>query len=522
MQPMKAALLLLTLLACVLPAAARKPDVLVILADDLGWSDPGCYGGEIETPVLDSLAANGLRFRQFYNSARCCPSRAALLTGLHPHQAGMGGMVDAGNSTPGPYQGWLTDRSLTLAEALRPAGYRTLHTGKWHVGENRPHWPVDRGFDHFHGLISGAMNYYDIRKCKSPGLRRVFAIDDREFTPPAGGDFYATDDFTTAALRMIDATPADRPFFLYLAYTAPHWPLHAPEDLIAKYEPLYRDGWDPHRKARLERLTRAGMLPEGLSLPPGEAADWSSLTAGKRREMTRKLATHAAMVERMDWNIGRVIQRLRDLDRIDNTIVVFLSDNGASAESGPLGNNFRPDLKGAIGTVDSYHSYGISGATLGNTPLRRFKADTYEGGIRTPCIVHWPAGLRTTPGSITGEIGHVVDLMPTLLEITGAGYKAADPARPLTPLPGRSLLPVLRGGKSEPEPIPWEHFGNAAWREGDLKAVRPGYRKSWELYDLASDPLEIKNLAAERPADLERLTHAWQAWAAEVGVRPQP
>jgi arylsulfatase len=518
---MKALLVLASLALTLLSAHGRKPDVLVILADDLGWSDLGCYGSEIQTPALDSLATHGLRFREFYNSSRCCPSRAALLTGLHPHQAGMGGMVDSGKAASGPYQGWLNDRCLTLAETLRPAGYRTLHTGKWHVGEKRPHWPVDRGFDHFHGLISGAMNYYDIRKGKTPGIRRTFAIDDRAVTPEPG-KFYATDDFTDAALRLIDATAADQPLFLYLAYTAPHWPLHAPEELIAKYEALYREGWEPRRRERLDRLVASGMLPRDTPLPSRDAADWEKLTAAEKLAMTRKLATHAAMVDRMDWNIARVLAKLRELKRFDDTLIIFLSDNGASSESGPLGNNFRPDLQGPIGTVDSYHSFGRSGATLSNTPLRRFKAETYEGGIRTPCIVHWPAGLKARPGSISSEVGHVIDLMPTLLDVCGAEYPREIKGKALIPLQGLSLLPVFHGEKLPRRSLAWEHFGHAAWREGHLKAVRPGFGKAWELYDLTQDPLELEDLAASRPEELEKLTRSWQTWADEVGVRDKP
>ncbi len=510
--------LLFLLLSGLATAAPRKPDLLVILADDLGWSDLGCYGGEIETPAIDSLASNGLRFRQFYNGARCCPTRASLLTGLYPHQAGMGGMVDSGDGKPGPYQGYLNDRCVTLAEALRPAGYRTLHAGKWHVGEKRPNWPVDRGFDRFYGLISGAMNYYDIRKGKKPGIHRVFAIDGEEHLPESGPEFYATDAFTDHALRMLDETPEEQPFCLYLAYTAPHWPLHAPEELIRKYEPVYRSGWDGVRKERHRRLIELGLLPEGTPLTPGEQEDWDALDEEQKHEMARKLATHAAMVERMDWNIGRVLGRLRALDRLDNTLVVFLSDNGASAEEGALGQNFRPDLDGPIGSVNSYQSFGRSGASVSNTPLRKFKKHTQEGGIRTPFIVHWPEGLKSKAGSFTNAVGHVIDLMPTFCEAAGAEYPETVNGRSIRPMEGRSLMPVFETGNGKPRKLGWEHMGHAAWRDGDMKLVRPEADAPWELYDLAKDPLELRDLAEDQPDRVKALSRAWAEWAGRVGA----
>lgn len=523
--PHRTTLPLLPLLAAlVLPwlratAAPEPPDLLVILADDLGWSDLGCYGSEIETPNLDALAAHGLRFRQFYNGARCCPTRASLLTGLYPHQAGMGGMVDSGDGEPGPYQGFLNERCATIAELLRPAGYRTLHAGKWHVGENRPHWPVDRGFDRFYGLVSGAMNYFDIHKGKSPDVERVFAIDGEPHDPSDEPGFYATDAFTAHALRMLGEPAADRPFFLYLAYTAPHWPLHAPAELIEKYEPRYRDDWQQLRSARHRGLIERGLLPKDTPMSEGEQPDWETLPPERRREMTRKLATHAAMVERMDWNIGRVVERLKETDRLDNTLILFLSDNGASAEEGSFGRNFRPDLGGPIGSVDSYQSFGRSGASVSNTPLRKFKAYTHEGGTRTPLIVHWPAGLPSAGGGTVGQVGHVIDLVPTLLDAAGVDYPEEHAGRPLLPTEGRSLLPALRGGKAEPRSLGWEHFGHAAWREGDLKIVREGAEEPWQLHDLGADPLELRNLAEDRPETVERLAADWKDWAERIGVR---
>jgi len=506
-------------LSCLLAAAIRggaaeKPNLLVILADDMGWSDLGCQGSEIATPNLDRLAAEGVSFRQFYNAARCCPTRASLLTGLYPHQAGIGEMVvERPGPEKGPYQGYLNDTCMTLAEALKPAGYRSYLSGKWHVGEFRPQWPVDRGFDHAYGLISGAMNYYDLRQCKSPGLERVFAKDGGRIVPEAEG-FYATEAFTGAAegfLRDHRKEHAGEPWFLYLAYTAPHWPLHAPEEMVKKYEERYRAGWQPVREVRRRKQLELGVIPAGTPLSPSDGAVWEKLTESKRAEMIRKMAVYAAMMEVMDSNIGRLMASLEKSGELENTLVVFLSDNGACAEGGPTGANMRPDLTGEIGTVDSYHSYGQSWSNVSNTPFRRHKSHAHEGGIRTPCLVRWPAGLKAKAGSRLDAVGHVIDLMPTLCEIAGA--------KPPEGLPGRSLLPVLRGGESGPRTLGWEHFGAAAWRDGDWKLVRKGPKAAWELYDMAKDPCELTDLAAAEKEKAAAMAAAWGKWAREVGVR---
>jgi len=505
---------LLPLAACAgVLAAAEKPNLVVILADDLGWSDLGCQGGEIATPNLDRLAAEGLRLRQFYNAARCCPTRASLLTGLYPHQAGIGGMVvdKPEDAAPGAYQGHLRVGCATLAEVLKPAGYRCYLSGKWHVGEFRPHWPVDRGFDHAYGLISGAMNYYDLRKCKSPGSRRIF-VRDGERIAPEGDDFYATRAFTDAALGFLDRhrrEHRDAPWFLYLAYTAPHWPLHAPEAVVAKYEARYQAGWARLREARHRRQLAAGLLPPGTPLSPADAADWERLPETKRRETARKMAVYAAMIEIMDAEIGRLRASLEASGELDDTVIVFLSDNGACAEGGPLGKNFRLDLRGPVGSVDSYHNYGRSWSNLSNTPFRRHKAHTHEGGIRSPFIVRWPGVVKA--GAASDAIGHVIDLMPTLCEA------AATP--PPVGLPGRSLVPVWRGGKPVPRVLGWEHFGAAAWRDGDWKLVRKDAQAPWELYDLSGDPCELSDRAAAEPERTAAMSAAWGRWAREVGVR---
>ena len=357
------------------------------------------------------------------------------------------------------------------------------------------------------------MNYYDIRKCKSPGLERVFAKDGKRIVPEAEG-FYATEAFTTAAdgfLKDHRKEHADKPWFLYLAYTAPHWPLHAPEEIVKKYEDRYRAGWQPVREARHRKQLELGAIPAGTPLSPPDGADWEKLPDAKRAELARKMAVYAAMTEVMDANIGRLLASLEKAGELENTLVVFLSDNGACAEGGLTGANMRPDLTGPIGTVDSYHNYGQSWSNVSNTPFRRHKSHAHEGGIRTPCLVRWPAGLKAKAGSRVDAVGHVIDLMPTLCEIAGA--------KPPEGLPGKSLLPVLRGGEGGPRTLGWEHFGAAAWREGDWKLVRKGPKAAWELYDLAKDPCELTDLAAGEKEKAAAMAAAWEKWAREVGVR---
>jgi arylsulfatase len=509
----------LTALLCasVLPlAAAEKPNILLIMADDMGYSDIGCYGGEIRTPNLDALAEGGIRFSQFYNAARCCPTRASLLTGLYPHQAGVGGMV--GGKKPGPYQGYLNDRCVTIAEVLRPAGYATYMSGKWHVGENRPNWPVDRGFDRYYGLISGGMNYFNIEKGKRKNITRHFARDQEPLRP--GGDgFYLTDAITDHAVQCIREHPASRPFFQYVAYTAPHWPLHARPEDIARYRGSYMKGWAALRKERLPRLRALGLIDDAWPLSgvdPG-AADWDAVK--DKETMDLKMAVYAAQIDRMDRGIGRVVAALKAKGLFENTLVMFLSDNGASSEKGPLGHNFRPDLKGEIGTEDSYQSYGLSWANASNTPFRKFKKYTHEGGIATPFIVSWPAGVKGA-GRVVHDLAHVIDVMSSCVEAAGAAYPREHRGKAIHPMEGRSFLPSL-GGKTGavPRDLYWEHYGNCAVRSGRWKLVKGG-KGPWELYDLTADRTELNNLAAKHPERVKELGGKYEAWAERVGVNP--
>ena len=401
-----------------------KTNILLILVDDMGFSDLGCYGSEISTPHIDQLAADGLRFTGFYNGARCCPTRASLLTGLYSHQAGMGAMIsrDAESAEPGAYQGFLNDQCVTLAEVFKMAGYQTYMSGKWHVGENHPQWPMDRGFDDYYGLISGAANYFDIRKTKRAGIVRHFANGNEEHMPPTEG-WYMTDALTDNALRMLDqAGQKEEPFFLYLAYTAPHWPLHAlPED-ITKYRGKYKIGWDKIREQRHQRQIDMSLFDKSYRLTPRDSIvpAWETLSEEKKDEMDLKMAVYAAQMESMDRGVGKVMQKLKQLGQKENTLVLFLSDNGACAEGGVFGQDF---WKNGVppGGKDGYHNYGLAWANASNTPFRKFKQYTHEGGIRTPFIANWPNVIKAK-GEINHQPAHIIDVMNTFCEIAGVNY----------------------------------------------------------------------------------------------------
>jgi arylsulfatase A-like enzyme len=476
------------------------------MADDMGYSDLGCYGSEISTPNLDRLAADGLRFTQFYNGARCCPTRASLLTGLYAHEAGVGDMV--GNRGTPAYQGYLNERCLTIAEVLRAGGYRTYMAGKWHVGEERPHWPVDRGFDHYFGLISGACNYFLLE----PG--RKMARDDQPFTP-SGDKFYMTDAFTDAAVGFLkDHGQSKQPFFLYLAYTSPHWPLHAwPED-IAKYRGKYTMGWDALRQQRHRRMIEMGLVKADWALTPRDekAPAWEDVKDKDDRDL--RMAVYAAQIDRMDQNIGRVLDTLKQMGAERNTLILFLADNGGCAEE----VNRKPGVP--AGPKESFCSYGLPWANASNTPFRLYKHWVHEGGISTPLIAYWPAVI-TEGRKLTDQPGHVIDIMATCVDVTGVKYPETFEGRQILPREGLSLLPIFQGKQRTPhEALYWEHEGNRAVRQGKWKLVlrKPG---KWELYDMQADRTELRDLADQQPEKVKELTAAWDSWAARVGaMRP--
>ncbi|MCY4205728.1 MAG: arylsulfatase [Bacteroidetes bacterium] len=488
--------------------SSERPNILIILADDLGYSDIGAYGGEIHTPVLDSLAENGVRFRQFYNAGRCCPTRASLLTGRYPHGVGMGAMVSPVDKelTIGPYQGYLSESAVTLAEMLQDAGYSTYMSGKWHVGERPIHWPRMRGFERYFGLISGASSYYEIIE-NQPRLRQM-ALDDDPWSPPDSG-FYMTDAFTDYAVDFLQSHTSNKPFLLYLSYTAPHWPLHAlPED-IAKYAHRYDRGWDTLRHERFTRMLELGVIGSAHSLSPQTSGLSSWQQAIDKGEWALRMSVYAAMVDRMDQGIGRVVDQLRSMNSLSNTIIFFLSDNGASAES--VDGRQLHRLNTHVGEPGSYLAYEEPWANASNTPFRLYKQWMHEGGIATPLIIHWPARIRRS-GRIIDTPAHVIDLMATIADVAQASLPHTD---------GKSLLSLLDSpGYSAPDrTFYWEHMGNRAIRQGDWKLLWDRERSEWKLYNLALDATELYDLSGEEPQIAVHLQHRWEAWADSIGVR---
>jgi arylsulfatase len=479
------------------------------MADDMGFSDLGCYGGEVHTPTLDKLANEGVKMRQFYNNARCCPTRASLLTGRYPHSVGIGHMVTlpTASFTPGAYQGFLDRNTPTIANVLRDAGYRTYMTGKWHVGERPEDWPVKRGFDRYFGLISGASSFYEITPQEK--AKRVYAYNDRSVELPASG-FYATDAFTDTALSFLKEhrqTHASDPFFLYLAYTAPHFPLHAPEEDVARYTEVYKQGWEVIRQQRYVRQQEIGladnryqMTPKTMGLPV-----WDG-DAGKD-QWVRKMAVYAAMIDRMDQNIGRLVAHLEATGTLKNTVIFFLSDNGACAEKVNVEKLHNPVTK--IGERGSYASTGENWANVSNTPFKLYKHNMHEGGISSPLIAYWPAGIKPRKGFIEGP-GHVMDLLPTALDLAGAAPAAVD---------GQSLSFLWTGRKPASRSLFWEHESNKAFREGRWKLVKEQDEAAWQLYDMANDPTEMRDLSKEQPVRLKEMKARYEAWATRVGIR---
>lgn len=515
-----------------------KPNVLLILADDMGYSDIGCYGSEIRTPNLNRLAQTGVRFSQAYNTARCCPSRAALLTGLYPHQAGVGHMV--ANWRRPAYQGYLRTDCVTIAEVMRDAGYRTWMTGKWHVGGNQaPNdpttWhpgtpdqpsPPDRGFDRFFGTLGGAGSYY-----KPPIL-----MDQGKFITAPQEGFYYTQAIGDHACGMIRESVAEKkPFFGYVAFTAPHWPLHAlPED-IERYRDRYRKGWDVLRNERHEKLKSLGLVSSRWPLSPRDQRSpaWDSLYAQRRDWESMRMAVYAAMIDRLDQNVGRILDCLDATGQRENTVVIFLADNGGCEEhlkedgsnikryDLPMTNGVHPKL-GNIpdlipGPENTFMSYGVSWANASNTPFRQFKKWVHEGGIATPLIVNHP-GLKESAGRISHDPCHNIDIMPTVLEIAGVAHPQTYHDQRMTPLEGVSLMPFITGrGAIAERPLFWEHMGNRAVRVGALKLVSDN-AVPWELYDLESDRTELHDLISKSPASASELEKRYEQWSRRVGV----
>lgn len=506
--------------------AAERPNVVLILCDDMGYSDLGCFGSDIRTPVLDGLARDGLRMSQFYNAARCCPTRASLLTGLYQHQAGVGGM-DGDQGTPA-YQGFLNDQCMTIAEVLRSAGYRTYMSGKWHVGRMQGHWPLDRGFERYYGLINGASNYFNNIDYRNPKKAQTMLLDNNRVEIPATTEamwrrnegYYTTDVFTDYAIEFLKehkAEAGDQPFFLYLAYNAPHWPLHAfPED-IEKYRGKYDVGWDELRRRRYSRQIELGLIDKWLELAPRapEVGPWEEATDAVKEEFALEMAIYAAMIDRMDRNIGRVVEQLKAMGNFDDTLILFLSDNGG-CHTTPVFKH----LQGEPGGPNSFPCYGFMGSTVSNVPFRKQKQYIHEGGIATPFIAHCPKLIRGA-GRIDNQPGHIIDVMPTLIDFCGAQYPQERDGKSLKRLPGISLRPVFAGEKLDRKaPLYWEHVGNRGVRIGDFKLVATKPRLEWELYDMRTDRSELHDLSEKMPEKRRELIDIYMKWATENGVKP--
>ena len=501
----------------------KKPNIIIILADDMGFSDIGCYGGEIETPNLDGLAATGLRFKQFYNTARCCPTRASLMTGLHPHQAGIGHMTESPEQpsplVDEPYQGYLNERCVTIAQLLKKAGYHTLMTGKWHLGYQRKDcWPLGRGFDKYFGILSGACDYF------KPGSPRGLTYMNEEVDVPEG--FYTTDAFTDYACRFIEESvrEEDKPFFLYLAYNAPHWPLEAKTEDLKKYEGNYKTGWHDISAKRLARQKDMGLIDPKWTPAPHEGPQWDSLKEDQKHILDLRMAAYAACVDAIDQNIGKLVSKLKALNKYEDTILFFLSDNGACQEGGILGAGTEKEIRDPMSTSGTAGPRcGRVWANASNTPFRFYKHFVHEGGMSTPLIVHWPAGIaKEKYGSFVEHLGYLPDLMPTCLELAEADYPAEWNGHWIHPMAGTSLMPLIQGDDKpiHTEPVYWEHEGNRAMRDGDWKLV---WAKNgpWELYNMKDDRTEMDNLFEKLPQRAAQMKRMWESWARRTGVQFQ-
>ena len=524
-----------------------RPNIILIMLDDMGFSDLGCYGGEMKTPNIDQLAANGLKFTQFYNAARCCPTRASLLTGLYPHQAGIGHMTtDLGKEG---YRGDLSTNSVTLAEVLKESGYQTMMVGKWHVtkyfepGQSDYNWPLQRGFDQFYGTLPGAGSFW----------QPVGLMEGNDFVN-AEGDFYYTEAITEHAVEYINkASIEEKPFFLYAAYTAPHYPLHARPEVIKQYDGVFAEGWDILRQKRHQRMIDLGIIKPEWSLPQRDEQSIPWEEEPNKKWQQNRMEVYAAMIDHVDQGIGKILSTLEANGEMDNSLIMVLSDNGGSAEGHLYGKIERMDIpwksklipaysKDSIPVVagdfpgldlgpdSTYGSYGIRWANVSNTPFRLHKSWVHEGGIATPFIAFWPKGI-IGKSELRGQVAHVMDLMPTCVELATANYPRERNGSAIIPMQGKSLLPVFNNSNVGERPLFWEHEGNRAVRKGKWKLVSeyPGSWKSrrayakkgkWELYDMEKDRTETNDLAKQFPDIVESLEKEWKDWAKKCSVLP--
>ncbi len=502
------------------PVQKAKPNIIIILADDMGYSDLGSFGSEINTPNLDLMAEEGLKMTNFYNTSRCCPTRASLLTGLYPHQAGVGHMVNEREHAG--YRGMLSDSCVTIAEALKEGGYSTFMAGKWHLNDRPEHWPVRQGFDRYFGLLDGANSHFGNRPYR-PNQKLTYALDDKVYQP--GDDFYSSDTYTDFAMQFIEENKdSGKPFFLYLAFTAPHWPLHAPEEDIARYRGRYMEGWDNLRRQRYEKMLEMGIINRAEKLSPRDenVPDWDSLSEEEKKRWDDKMAVYAAMVDRMDQNIGRLRAKLMELGQDENTIIMFLSDNGGSYES-ISGPSFTAEIREAsqkpASDPTSFTAYQYEGANVSNTPFRKFKRWEHEGGVATPFIAYYPGVIK--PGTVNHQAAHVIDLMTTSLDLAGVKYPESYKGVPVKPMEGISLKPLLQGQKWEGhKEIFFEHEGNRAVRQGEWKLVSEYPEGNWALYNMVRDRAELNDVSAEHPEKVKELKSLYEKWASRANVVP--
>lgn len=552
-------LFLLLALGCkaAFSAEPRRPNIIVIMSDDMGYSDLGSYGSEIETPHLDALAKGGVRFTQFYNTGRCCPTRASLLTGLYPHQAGIGHMMnDRGLEG---YRGDLNRRSVTMAEAVKPAGYRTYMVGKWHVtpkvnptGETeKNNWPRQRGFDRFYGTIHGAGSFYDPNSLTRDNTL-ISPYADPEYQPK---EFFYTDAINDQASRFVAEHArdyAERPFLMYVAHTAPHWPMHAKESDIAKYRGKYDAGYDAIRSARVAKMKQLGLIDPRWQVAPQAGGAWADVP--NREFELRCMEVFAAMIDCLDQGIGRLVAELKRTGQFENTLILFLQDNGGCAETMGRRGEFKPradapplpplaatylqtemipkqtrdgyPLRQGYGVLpgpaDTYIGYGEAWANVSNTPFREYKHWVHEGGISTPLIAHWPAGMPAARrNALEAQPSHLIDIMATCVDLAGVAYPKTKDGETIHPLEGVSLRPAFAGRPLDRrEPIFFEHEGNRAVRDGRWKLVAKGPAGAWELYDMAADRTEMNNLAAREPERLRQMIGQWETWARRAHVLP--
>ncbi|QTN31614.1 sulfatase-like hydrolase/transferase [Akkermansiaceae bacterium] len=529
-----------------------KPNIILIMSDDMGYSDIGCYGGEIETPTLDRLAANGLRFTRFYNTGRCCPTRASLLTGLYAHQAGIGEMTNDGGQRG--YRGDLSRNAVTIAEALKPAGYRSYMAGKWHVTKqlkpegDKSNWPLQRGFDRFYGTIIGAGSFFDPWTL-TRGNDAITPENDEEYQPK---EYYYTDAISDHASRYVREHSKDhagKPFFMYVSYTAAHWPMHALEKDIAKYKGRYDAGYEAIREARYEKMKALGVIGD-WKLSPADAS-WKAVDESERAWELRCMEVYAAMVDSMDQGIGRIVESLQATGQLDNTLILYLQDNGGCAEANgrktpkrPLPDDIVPMGKDELqtmmvpqrsrdgrpvrtgpgempGPADTYIAYGRNWASVSNTPFREYKSSNHEGGIATPLIAHWPKGIAAR-NELRHEPGHLVDLMATCIELSGQEYPARFADHDILPMEGRSLAGGFAADRTEERVLLFEHFGKAAIRKGPWKLVRAGETRPWELYAIEDDRSELNDLSKTHPEKVRELADLWEKEAERTFIYPKP